>query len=295
MKTIRQKFSEECTDRSLEKYDTLIIPVTTYGTRTVHGPITFSGITIDDVNIRGDIQYCSSDGTILADKPTSMGFYLSTAAGNGEIVVENMYSITSLFTNFDGFGGNVDGIKLNLEQLEYMVKVTDLFIQGARVKGDVYYLRNMKGSPTGFQSIAYGSDIMGSLSYLPKTVSLIYGYNYYGEGFTWITGVRNNSSCCALYLRSNIKFKTQEDLCNFLLDNAKCNPYRIEQVNMDINCSSKDGVTTLNSAVRSAMAMMCAAKTIPNANSVSGYCWGLSNLIINGTTYTSQDGINLDQ
>lgn len=297
MNSLNFKSPDACSDSSLTKLGELIIPVSSYSSLNVFGPISFSGVSIDDFDIDGDLQYCDSAGTVQSTKPTAFGFYLSTVNGSGNMHIQNKYNLTSLFSNSSGWT-KVNGVHLNLKELEYLTNITALYIQGKSVEGDVYYLRNTIGSPTEFQSIGYQTKIEGDLSYLPSAVVLIYGTGYIGSGFNWTSGRRTGSSKKALFLRDDIEFKTQTELCNFLLDNATCTPKLVQTaggVNNSIETVSLDGVTTLPANVKTAMAMMCAASTIANASSVTGYCWGLTTLKVNGITYTSQDGINLDQ
>lgn len=290
------KLQGECSDSSLEIFGELKMEVKTYNSTTTFGPITFGGITIDDIYLTGNINYCDSNGNPIS-KPTAFPFNVSTINGNGFINVKNKYNITSLFSDSSGFG-KIHGIQLDIVELKYLTKISSLWIQGYGVTGDVstlYGLIDSLVNRSTFTTLGYNNKTYGDLSHLSKNGAFIYGNLNTGIGFTWTSGIRDNNTFEAFRLNGGLPFKTKNDLLNFLLDNVKCKVSFSDVGNDFINVTSKEGslsISDFSEDVIKAIAMMCAPKTVLNTNSYTGYCWGWS-VIISGVRYYSDDGINI--
>ena len=238
-KCIKTTFNVELDGNKFPRYDELLINI---DATDVICSFIINGVTVSDISISGDGEFCTSTGEHL-DAPASLNFYLKS---RGCVLhITNKYALTRLQKS------NNTPAYITTTSIKYLTALQSINWDGVNgliyncIAGDISelaLLKNLVYLSVSFNGL-YGSyDIFfdseiecdnllqssyhrltSPLSSFPhKNIYLVAPHSVDDAGFEFVENKRNDSSCGALSSANAIIFKTEADMVRFIIAQSNC-------------------------------------------------------------------------
>lgn len=251
-KCIKTTFNVELDGNKFPRYDELLINI---DATDVICSFIINGVTVSDISISGDGEFCTSTGEHL-DAPASLNFYLKS---RGCVLhITNKYALTKIQKSND------TPAYITTTSIKYLTALQSINWNGVNyIAGDISELALLKNlvylgvsfnGLYGSYDIFFDSEIecnnllQGSyhrltspLSSFPhKNIYLFAPHSVDNAGFEFVENKRNDSSCGALSSINAITFKTEADMVRFIIAQSNCAWTTKSRVSKNMVCICKD-------------------------------------------------------